>query len=54
MRYALKKLGTRKLGHDPLAAEYRFTDISSGFLADAKEQFSDLADIFSCRVLDIL
>lgn len=52
-RYALKELGNRKLGHGPLAAEYHFTDISSGFFADAKEQFSDWADIFSCRKLDI-
>ncbi|KAK3683390.1 hypothetical protein B0T22DRAFT_430696 [Podospora appendiculata] len=52
-RFALNEVGNRKLGVGPLASEYHFTDVSSGFFADAQESFADWSDIFSCRKLDI-
>ncbi|CAG8935901.1 unnamed protein product [Penicillium salamii] len=43
----------KKCGWGPFASEYHFTDISSGFFAEAQEQFCDWNDIISYRKLDI-
>jgi acyl transferase domain-containing protein/ubiquinone/menaquinone biosynthesis C-methylase UbiE len=43
----------KKSGFGPLASEYHFTDVSSGFFADAQDQFGDWSDILTYRKLDI-
>ncbi|KAJ5548829.1 hypothetical protein N7513_006063 [Penicillium frequentans] len=43
----------KKSGSGPLASEYHFTDVSSGFFVDAQEQFGDWSDIITYRKLDI-
>lgn len=45
-------IGARS-GFGPLASEYHFTDVSSGFFAEAQERFADWSDIISYRKLDI-
>ena len=42
-----------KSGYGPLASEYHFTDVSSGFFGDAQAQFGDWSDILNYRKLDI-
>ena len=43
----------QKSGYGPLASEYHFTDVSSGFFGDAQAQFGDWSDLLSYRKLNI-
>ncbi|KAJ5357821.1 hypothetical protein N7541_004979 [Penicillium brevicompactum] len=43
----------KKCGWGPYASEYHFTDISSGFFAEAQAQFADWGAIMTYRKLDI-
>ncbi|KAJ5538114.1 hypothetical protein N7494_007593 [Penicillium frequentans] len=43
----------KKSGFGPIASEYHFTDVSSGFFVDAQEQFGEWSDIITYRKLDI-
>ncbi|QQK46332.1 Lovastatin diketide synthase LovF [Penicillium digitatum] len=43
----------KQSGFGPLASEYHFTDVSSGFFVEAQEQFADWNDILIYRKLDI-
>lgn len=53
-RCILKVIGNgQKSGFGPLASEYHFTDVSSGFFEDAQAQFADWGDILDYRKLDI-
>ncbi|KAJ3493074.1 hypothetical protein NLG97_g4971 [Lecanicillium saksenae] len=53
-RRALEAIGNGiKSGYGPMAAEYHFTDISSGLFGEARAQFEDWRDIMSYRKLGI-
>lgn len=51
-RHLLNVLGTNKTG-GPLAAQYDFTDVSSGFFEAAQENFAEWSELLTFRKLDI-
>lgn len=53
-RGVLQMIGSGKAsGFGPLAAEYHFTDVSSGFFGHAQAQFEDWNSLMTYRKLDI-
>ena len=53
-RSLLEAIGNgSKCGWGPFASEYHFTDVSSGFFAEAQDQFQDWSEIITYRKLDI-
>lgn len=51
--YILNALGKDDSGYGPLAEQYHFTDISSGFFEAAKEKFKDWEGLMRYKKLDI-